>query len=78
MSANIFFYFLSKKQDPLRPASKKNKKGLASVILATNSPNSELVILILIEKCQFVNKKTKKNQLFFEKIFYWKKQVNML
>ena len=51
-----FFVFLYKKLHPLRAASKKNKKGLASVILATNSPNSELVVPILIEKCCFVNK----------------------
>ena len=38
--------------------TKKNKKGLASVILATNSPNSELVISILIENWYFVNKNT--------------------
>ena len=45
---------------PLRATSKKNKKGLASVILATNSPNSELVVLILTETVRFVNKKMKK------------------
>ena len=56
-----FMFLLDRLVSDNRPASKKNKKGLASVILATNSPNSELVILILIEKCQFVNKKTKKN-----------------
>ena len=43
-------------------ASKKNKKGLASVILATNSPNSELVVLILIESLVFVNKNIEKNK----------------
>ena len=43
---------------PLRAGPfKKNKKGLASVILATNSPNTELVITILIENPLFVNKK---------------------
>ena len=47
--------FHTKRLHPLRAASKKNKKGLASVILATNSPNSELVIPILIEKYLFVN-----------------------
>ena len=41
---------------------KKNKKGLASVILATNSPNSELVVPILTETVRFVNKKMKKNE----------------
>ena len=51
------FCFLSKRLHPLRATSKKNKKGLASVILATNSPNSELVVPILIEKYLFVNKK---------------------
>ena len=56
-----FFVFLYKKLHPLRAASKKNKKGLASVILATNSPNSELVVLILIESLIFVNKKDKKS-----------------
>jgi len=47
---------------PLRATSKKNKKGLASVILATNSPNSELVALILTETEKFVNKKMKKSK----------------
>ncbi len=56
--------FSSKKLHPLGTASKKNKKGLASVILATNSPNSELVITILIEEVVFVNKKVKKSKIF--------------
>ena len=34
------------------------------MILATNSPNSELVITILIDEVSFVNKKTQKNALF--------------
>ena len=42
-------------------SGKKNKKGLASVILATNSPNSELVITILIEVDCFVNKNCEKS-----------------
>ena len=47
---------------PEKAPHKKNKKGLASVILATNSPNTELVVHILIEKLYFVNKKVKKNE----------------
>ena len=61
-SANVSFYFSSKRLHPLRATSKKNKKGLASVILATNSPNSELVVPILTETIRFVNKKMKKNE----------------
>ena len=35
---------------PEKQSLKKNKKGLASVILATNSPIAELVRLILTEE----------------------------
>ena len=49
-----------KRLHPLRAVSKKNKKGLASVILATNSPNSELVIYIITVMMIFVNKKREK------------------
>ena len=65
MSATSLFAFHTKRLHPLRAASKKNKKGLASVILATNSPNSELVLTILIEKIYFVNKNIKKNTFFY-------------
>ena len=58
-------HFLSKRLHPLRAASKKNKKGLASVILATNSPNFELVVFIILIEGGFVNKKLTFFYIFF-------------
>ena len=75
MSATSLFAFHTKRPHPLRAASKKNKKGLASVILATNSPNSELVLTILIEKIYFVNKNIKKKHIFFNIIFVVKTTI---
>lgn len=56
-------YIIKTKKEAVPPEDgfdKKNKKGLASVILATNSPNTELVLTILTESVYFVNKKLKK------------------
>ena len=71
------FVFYLEVAPPEKATSKKNKKGLASVILATNSPNSELVVLILIESLVFVNKKHKKISKNRWKFFEMKNFVDL-
>ena len=58
----MFFSYVVKQKRLVRVSSKKNKKGLASVILAPIRLKFELVIYIIMEVVIFVNTNFKKNK----------------
>ena len=57
----ILFKIQKKRLTPKEQSPKKNKKGLASVILAPIRLKFELVVNIINERVCFVNPKNKKN-----------------